>query len=138
MLSPLKRIFLIFILIVAVYFISVLMLSLISTNPKVFSCSNKKEIFISTNGIHLDIIIEKKDIPTKIQQNLKLGPYTNYASFGWGDKGFYLETPTWDDLKFSTAIKALFLNSETAVHLTRHNKKYNYWRSLLGCSRDLM
>lgn len=32
----------------------------------------------------------------------------NYIAFGWGDKGFYLDTPTWADLKFSTAFKAAF------------------------------
>ena len=41
-----------------------------------------------------------------------------YVSVGWGDKGFYLETPTWDDLKFSTAFKAAFFMSSTAMHVT--------------------
>ncbi|HOB24230.1 MAG TPA: DUF2459 domain-containing protein, partial [Kaistella sp.] len=31
-----------------------------------------------------------------------------YLAIGWGDKGFYLDTPTWADLKFSTAFKAAF------------------------------
>jgi len=132
-----KRIILIFILVVIAYFSLALALSIISTNPKTFNCTNKKKIFISTNGIHLDIIIAKKDLPIKIQQELELHSNVNYASFGWGDKGFYLETPTWDDLKFSTAIKALFLNSETAVHLTKYNKKYSNWQSILICEEQL-
>ena len=41
-----------------------------------------------------------------------------YIAFGWGDKGFYLETPTWDDLKFSTAFKAAFALSSSAIHAT--------------------
>jgi len=32
----------------------------------------------------------------------------DWLAFGWGDKGFYLNTPTWADLKFSTAVKAAF------------------------------
>jgi uncharacterized protein (TIGR02117 family) len=41
-----------------------------------------------------------------------------YICIGWGDKGFYLDTPTWADLKFSTAVNAAFLPSETAMHIT--------------------
>lgn len=40
----------------------------------------------------------------------------NYVGIGWGDKGFYLDTPTWADLKFSTAVKAAFWMSESAMH----------------------
>jgi uncharacterized protein (TIGR02117 family) len=54
-------------------------------------------------------------------------PFTNtkskktdfkYVGIGWGDKGFYLDTPTWADLKFSTAFKAAFWLSESAMHCT--------------------
>jgi len=38
-------------------------------------------------------------------------------AIGWGDRGFYLETPTWDDLKLSTALNALLLPSESVVHV---------------------
>jgi uncharacterized protein (TIGR02117 family) len=41
-----------------------------------------------------------------------------YASFGWGDKGFYLETPNWSDLKFSVAFKAMFHLGSSAMHVT--------------------
>ena len=37
---------------------------------------------------------------------------------GWGDKGFYLNTPTWADLKFSTAFKAATALSTSAMHTT--------------------
>jgi uncharacterized protein (TIGR02117 family) len=41
-----------------------------------------------------------------------------YISIGWGDKGFYLNTPKWADLTFSTAFKAGFALSTTAMHAT--------------------
>ncbi len=37
---------------------------------------------------------------------------------GWGDKGFYLETPQWKDLKTSVAFKAAFALGQTAIHTT--------------------
>jgi uncharacterized protein (TIGR02117 family) len=42
----------------------------------------------------------------------------NYVGFGWGNKEFYLTTPEWSDLKFSTAIKALFFFGPVAIHAT--------------------
>ena len=41
-----------------------------------------------------------------------------YLAIGWGDKGFYLQTPTWADLKASTAFKAAFGLNTTALHAT--------------------
>jgi uncharacterized protein (TIGR02117 family) len=43
-----------------------------------------------------------------------------YLGMGWGDKGFYLETPTWADLKASVAFKAATGLSTTAIHATFH------------------
>ena len=41
-----------------------------------------------------------------------------YLSVGWGDKGFYLDTPTWAELQPSTAFKAAFWLGESAMHCT--------------------
>ncbi|QRA42194.1 TIGR02117 family protein [Chryseobacterium cucumeris] len=89
----------------------------------------KKEIpiYIYTNGVHTDIVMPVKN---DLQDwSLKI-PFANtkskktdyqYIGIGWGDKGFYLDTPTWADLKFSTAIKAAFWLSDSAMHCTYYN-----------------
>ncbi|KPH13936.1 urease-associated protein [Chryseobacterium sp. ERMR1:04] len=86
----------------------------------------KKEIpiYIYTNGVHTDIVMPVKndmqDWCTKIpfaNTKSKKTDY-NYIGVGWGDKGFYLDTPTWADLKFSTAFKAAFWLGESAMHCT--------------------
>jgi uncharacterized protein (TIGR02117 family) len=41
-----------------------------------------------------------------------------YLAMGWGDKGFYLQTPTWAELKASVAFKAATGLSSTAIHAT--------------------
>lgn len=82
------------------------------------------EIFISTNGVHTDIVVpiknEIKDWTTDIQfQHTKTkDSIMNFVGIGWGDKGFYLDTPEWADLKASTAIKAATGLSTTAMHTT--------------------
>ena len=82
-------------------------------------------IHIKTNGVHTDIVVPivnnqmdwSKDIKfanTHLVDTSKM----KYLAMGWGDKGFYLETPTWAQLKFSVAFKAAFALSTTAIHAT--------------------
>jgi len=74
--------------------------------------------------VHTDLVLpiktEQMDWSKEIKFEHTLGKDTimDYIAFGWGDKGFYLETPTWADLKFSTAFKAAFALGESAIHAT--------------------
>lgn len=85
------------------------------------------DIYILTNGIHTDIVVPVKNkevdwseiIPfsdTKSKQEKDL------IAFGWGDKGFYLDTKDWSDLKASTALKAAFWLGSSAMHTHFYNK----------------
>ena len=84
-------------------------------------------IYIYTNGVHTDIVMPVKnelhDWSIKVPFNNTISKKTdyNYVGIGWGDKGFYLDTPTWADLKFSTAVKAAFWMSESAMHTSFYN-----------------
>jgi uncharacterized protein (TIGR02117 family) len=62
---------------------------------------------------------------------------TKFVSFGWGDQGFYLETPTWDDLRFSVAAKALFWRSKTAMHLTYYRRAASDWNRISLCPQQM-
>ena len=93
-----------------------------TNDPKVI------EAYILTNGVHTDIVVP---VRTKFIDWSQKIPYSNtrskkenfkFISFGWGDKGFYLNTPTWADLKFSTAFKAAFWLSDSAMHCTYYNE----------------
>lgn len=86
-------------------------------------------IFIKTNGVHTDIVVPLVTAHTDWRSDIKLSnahlPDTGNIQFlavGWGDKGFYLQTPTWADLTFSTAFKAAFGLNTTAVHATFYEK----------------
>ena len=84
--------------------------------------------FIKTNGMHTDIVVPVKsdyvDWSEKFPFENTLSKRTDYkfVGIGWGDKGFYLDTPTWADLKFSTAVKAAFWMSDAAVHTTFYDE----------------
>lgn len=89
--------------------------------------ANTKEevtIYILTNGVHTDLVVpvtnEIYDWSQKVKfENTRAkNKAYKYLAMGWGDKGFYLETPEWKDLKASVAFKAAFALSTTAIHAT--------------------
>jgi uncharacterized protein (TIGR02117 family) len=105
------------------YLIAEIILSCIPSNRDFIPASNEIEIYILSNGVHTDIVLPAKNEckdwtkEIKIDNTLAKDTSINFMAFGWGDKGFYLETPTWADLKFSTAYKAMFSLSNTAIHI---------------------
>ena len=44
-------------------------------------------------------------------------PADGYVALGWGNREFYTEVPTWDDLTVSVALRAVFWPSATAMHV---------------------
>lgn len=81
------------------------------------------QVFVVSNGVHTDICLP---IRNNIQDWRDLFPLeeefpgrtVRYLCFGWGDLNFYVNTPSWADLKVRTSLKAIFWPSETALHVT--------------------
>lgn len=119
------------------YFATAILFSVIKTHPPKLNCMAENEVFISTNGVHLDIILPLENINNELLKKLEILPQTKYLAFGWGDKQFYINTPEWKDLTFKTAYKALFLKSETAMHVTCYQNSYPSWRKLKLCNSQL-
>lgn len=111
------------------YLLVAFICSRIAVNANFRPAQSGIEIFIKTNGVHTDIVVPacnplidwtNKISPTDF--NLDANSIS-YLGFGWGDKGFYLETPTWSDLKFSTAFRATFGLGTTAMHVSAYSNK---------------
>lgn len=112
-------------LLVVLYFITALVFSYIPVNADFTQCKEDGiGVYLLTNGVHTDLVMpiknRYKDWSELIPDVHILSKDTliNYIAFGWGDKNFYLETPNWADLKFSTAFNALFFLSTSAMHVT--------------------
>ena len=114
----------IFILSLVTYLLIVTLLSFVSVNKDVSENQEEIPIYILTNGVHTDVVLPLKsehyDWTNQLKpEHTKAKDSTyQYAALGWGDKGFYMETPTWADLKASTALKAASGLSTTAMHVT--------------------
>ncbi len=123
---------------ILLYLLTALILSRIPTHPKSYSCESSGSYFVTTNGVHLDVIVPSSFFKGDRWEGLVLPDHIQYVAIGWGDKGFYLETPTWDDLKLSTALKALFWDSETAMHLTYYRRPLTDWKKLTLCPEQAL
>lgn len=81
------------------------------------------EIFIASSDIHADVILpianDQKDWRTQFPASSFGTTPTQFSHvrIGWGERKFYLETPTWNDLKVSTVVSALLLPTETVMHV---------------------
>lgn len=116
-----------FSLIPITYLIVSLGLSSITVDRKADNVDSDKSIYLSTNGIHLDIVIPRGNFDSLLLAGIEHEKTDNYLSFGWGEENFYLNTATWEDLTFSNAFRAMFLKSTTLMHVTRHRKQRSGW-----------
>jgi uncharacterized protein (TIGR02117 family) len=115
---------------VFLYFFFALVFSFLPTHPPEINSEKNKTIYISSNGVHLDIILPVNDVNSVLRKQLSLSPGVKFVFFGWGDKLFYINTPEWSDLTFRVAFMAVFLKTESAMHVTPYTNNYNSWRSL--------
>ncbi len=81
---------------------------------------------LHSNGVHTDILLPIETSDHDWHSFLPDIPAMhNTVAFGWGDKGFYLNTPNWSDLTFSTAFKACTGLSTTAMHVSYYKRELN-------------
>ncbi|GAA4278188.1 TIGR02117 family protein [Aquimarina mytili] len=103
------------------------MLTYITVNNDQDLTEKKYNIYLSSNGVHLEIILHKDELNSSILKGQVYNPEAQFFSFGWGDKNFYVETPTWADLTFVNGFRALFINSSTLLHVTRYREIQKDW-----------
>ncbi|WP_187271130.1 TIGR02117 family protein [Neolewinella aurantiaca] len=103
------------------------LLSYIPVNTASSNKSGPNRIYAHSNGVHLDLVFPLEMVPDQLLSQLAYAPGTTMLAIGWGDKGFYLDTPTWAELSPKVAIKAMFLPSATAMHVTEHAAVHATW-----------
>lgn len=85
-------------------------------------------IFVQTNGVHVGIVVPKVAggegwrvdwRPVLKPGDIRDPRYAGYdhAGFGWGDAGFYLNTPTWRAVRPGPVIAAALGSERTLLHV---------------------
>lgn len=122
---------------IVIYFLTAAFLSYLPAVPENANCEPDHTIYITSNGVHLDIVLPVANIDESFLSQLHVSANTQFVAFGWGDKNFYAKTPEWSDLTFPVAFKALFLKSEPAMHVTRYHQTYEHWRKVNLCTHQI-
>jgi uncharacterized protein (TIGR02117 family) len=81
-------------------------------------------IWVEDNGIHTDLVMPKQVAgvdwrPVFAGTALQEPAYARFAhvAVGWGERGFFVGTPTWWDLKPGTVFAAALGSDDTVLHV---------------------
>lgn len=98
-------------------------LAWIPTNSDFRADPNGVEIAVVHNGLHTDVILPLKTPQSDWWECFSADDFScdasvyRFASMGWGNRAFYLETPTWSDVRMTTVAKALAGIGDSVLHV---------------------
>lgn len=81
--------------------------------PEAASSDGEIVLYACDNGVHTDLVLPVNaagiDWRETFGQQAFTGPVEglDHIGLGWGGRDFYLNTPTWADVKISTAVQSL-------------------------------
>lgn len=93
------------------------------TSPAEASVGGESQILLLANPIHTDIVLPVDDevraafadlVPSGLPVNM---PGVEYLIIGWGGRSFYIETPTWGDIRPLPVLKALTID-RSVLHVS--------------------
>jgi uncharacterized protein (TIGR02117 family) len=105
------------------YFASALVLGLVPVNSGWVEAKQGVTIFVRTNGVHTWIVVPKVSaqmdwrpfVPGEHLKDRRWGA-GDHVALGYGNRTFYLETPTWGDLTMKNAFLAAFGQGRSLMH----------------------
>lgn len=81
-------------------------------------------ILVESNGVHTDVVLPKVAAGVDLRDLVPAADLADprYAGYdhiavGWGEKTFYLETPTWADVRPLTVLQAALGSDRTVLHV---------------------
>jgi uncharacterized protein (TIGR02117 family) len=121
------------------YLAAALVGGLIPANPGWHQPERGIRIFVRTNGVHTWIMVPTVAAgidwrPLAPAADIRDPRYEgDYLAFGYGNREFYLNTPSWSDLSPRTALAAAFGRGPGLVHVEheRHPRPDEYQRPLI-------
>ena len=111
-------------------FVLVLLIGMIPVNNGFQETKGGVQIFVTSNAVHGDLILPISnsvfDWRGEFPSDCCRKPFeqATHIAVGWGDEGFFIGTPTWEDLKYSTAANALLIPSRTCMHVSFTKAEY--------------
>ena len=133
-----------FIAVPLLYFLAALILGLVPANSGWSEAREGVRIFVRTNGVHTWIVVPKVTremdwrplVPGRHLKDSRWGA-GDHVALGYGNRTFYLETPTWGDLTMKNAFLAAFGQGRSLVHADHdHRPQPDDWQRPITLSRE--
>ena len=126
------------------WFLAALLLGAVPANAGWVEPERGVTIFVRTNGVHTWIVMPKVNAimdwrPFAPPEHLDDPRYgrADHVAIGYGNRDFYLETPTWADLTLGNAFYAAFGNGETLLHVEHdHRPRADDWQRPIVLAPD--
>lgn len=98
------------------------------------------KVYVSGDVMHTNLIVPVSSAGFDWHNYLDLDKVGNqpadnyrYLQFGWGDRIFYMETPSWAEMNYSSALRALLLQNPSAMFVKGHPTVPRYPGETLKC-----
>ena len=118
------RLLLVLVALPATYFLTALVLGLVPANVSWREPERGVQLYVRTNGVHTWILMPKTNEimdwrPYAPPEHLRDPRYGrgDYIAVGYGNREFYLNTPTWADLTVRNAFFAAFGGGPPLLHV---------------------
>ena len=118
------------------YFLAALILGLAPANVSWREPARGVTIYVRTNGVHTWIVMPKVNaimdwrsfVPGEHLRDPRWGT-ADHIAVGYGNREFYLNTPTWGDLTVRRAFYAAFGEGPTLLHVEHeHRPRPDDWQ----------
>lgn len=81
-------------------------------------------VFVEDNGIHTGIVLPKRLLTPRLAARFAAADLSDprygrhdWLAIGWGDRAFYIDTPSWRDLSLTTVAAAAIGSDATVLHV---------------------
>ncbi|MEQ8790817.1 MAG: TIGR02117 family protein [Pirellulaceae bacterium] len=111
------------ILLAMLLYAAIVLVGLIPVNNDFEPTADGVEIHVISNAVHADLVMPIEAAGVDWRERFPAACFrgdtadATHVAIGWGDRGFFLETPTWADLKASTTANALLWPSDSCMHV---------------------
>lgn len=106
-----------------IYMLIFLVISPFTIQAEKTSDPKTELIYLTTNGIHSDIMLPvhhplmdwKETL--NLEKALSVDTFQTHLKFGWGDKNFFMRTKEWSDMEVGVVLNTVFGRGPGAMHL---------------------
>ncbi len=114
----------IFLLVQIGYGVAGMIGGMVPTNATATQPARGIRILVESNGIHTGLVLPKvaagvdwrRFFPANDLGDPRYAGY-DHVAIGWGDRRFYVETPTWADVRPMTVVSAALGSGQTVLHV---------------------